>query len=106
MDRLVPILLVAGLLAAWWWGLPSVSGGRLWNPLRLAFGTTAAALLFLGAGALGYRLGRHERFVSGAWSDSVIWWEVAVGLALVPVAAWFWRKGLRSMSPGTHLDAR
>jgi len=97
MDGVVPILIVAGVLAVWWLGLRGFYGGRPWKPLRLAFSTTAAALLFLGAGALGYRLDRHERFVSGAWSDGVIWWEVAVGVALVPVAAWFWRKGLRSI---------
>jgi hypothetical protein len=29
---------------------------------------------------------------------AVIWWEVGVGLALVPIAAYFWRAGWHSLN--------
>ena len=36
------------------------------------------------------------RFVAGtAWSDSIIWREVAVGIALIPLAVYFWRRAIR-----------
>jgi hypothetical protein len=66
------------------------------NPLRAAFTATSLAALFIVSGLAGYTPSRHARFVAGtAWSDSVIWWEVAVGMALLPLAAYFWRRAIR-----------
>jgi hypothetical protein len=97
MEQLVPILVVVTVLVTWWWFLYKHSGGRIWTPLWMAFTTTALAALFLVAGTIGYTLSRRARFVDGtAWSDTVIWWQVGVGLALLPVAAYLWRKGLGS----------
>jgi hypothetical protein len=97
MDQFAAVLVIVAVLATWGWFLYKVSRGRMWSPLWLAFSTTAAAVLFLVAGANGYTLSKHARFVDGtSWSDAVIWWQVGVGLALLPLAAFFWRKGLRS----------
>ena len=66
------------------------------NPKRAAFTVTAIAALYICSGLAGYTLSRHARFVAGtAWSDSVIWSEVAVGIALLPLAVYFWRKAIR-----------
>src|SRR5262245_19850757 len=73
------------------------SGGRIWSPLWMAFGTTAAAALYLVAGTIGYILDRHDRFIAHtAWAGRVIWPEIATGLLGV-VGAYFWRRGLRSI---------
>jgi hypothetical protein len=64
----------------------------------MAFSATAGAIIFVVAGLIGYTLNRHDRFVAGTpWADGVIWWQVLVGLALVPLAAFLWRIGLRSL---------
>lgn len=98
MERLIPVLTVVAFLAAWWWFAYGRSGGRVWSPMWLAFTTTATAALFLISGSIGYILDRRARFVAGtAWSETVIWWEVGVGIALVPVAVYFWRRGFRDV---------
>lgn len=71
------------------------SSARMWNPLRIAFTATAAAVLYVAAGAIGYTLDRHDRFVAHTpWAGHVIWSEIAVGLAAALVAVYFWRKGV------------
>jgi succinate dehydrogenase hydrophobic anchor subunit len=68
------------------------------RPLAMAFSLTAAVVLFLVSGFAGFMLSRHDRFVAGtSWSPTVIWWQVWMGLAVVPLAAWFWRAGLRDL---------
>lgn len=94
MKLLIPVILVA-LLGAWWWFLDKQSGHRTRSPLWLAFSSTALAVWLIGAGVSGYAVSRHARFVAGSgWSGEVIWWEVALGAALVPLAFYFWRRGL------------
>jgi len=69
------------------------------SPIFNALSLTAAATLFLVTGCLGYMLSKHDRFVAGTpWSATVIWWQVGVGLALVPIAAYLWRRGIRSLT--------
>ena len=100
MERAVIVLALLAFLAAWNLFLYKQSGRRAWSPLWMAFSATFAAILFIGAGSAGYTLDRFilDRFVTGtAWSDSVIWWQVWVGLAVLPVAAYLWRRGLRSL---------
>lgn len=98
MEPFVPLLIVAAFLVTWTWFLRQRAGGRRWKPLWLAFSATALAALFLGAGTIGYILGRRTRFIAGtSWSDTVLWWEVGVGIALIPVAAYLWRRGLRTI---------
>jgi hypothetical protein len=97
----VALLVAAGFVAlvmVWHYTAHRQSGGRVYKPLWLAFTSSAVALLFVGAGFLGYNLSRHSRFIAGtAWSDTVIWWEVWTGLAATALAALFWRAGLRSI---------
>ena len=84
MDS-VPVLTFVALLAAWNIFLYKRSGGRAWSPLWMAFSTTAAAVLFLVAGTIGYTLSRHDRFVADtAWAGGVIWWEIASSRCRAP----------------------
>ena len=100
MDALIGILALPAFVALWWYGFHKASGGRIWSPLWMAFSATAGAILFLVAGLFGYTLNKHDRFVAGtAWADGVIWWQVFVGLGLIPLAALLWRVGLRSLGP-------
>jgi hypothetical protein len=96
MDRVIVVLALVALLAVWNVFLYKRSGGRAWSPLWMAFSATAAAVLFLVAGTIGYTLSRHDRFVAhSAWRDGVIWWEIGVGFGTAFLAAYFWRKGLQ-----------
>ncbi len=68
------------------------------RPVPLACSATALALVFLAAGTQGYTLSRHDAFVAGThWSEGPIWWQVAVGLALLAASVWLWRRALRSL---------
>lgn len=68
------------------------------RPLWLGFSATAASVLYVVSGLIGYNLSKHDRFVAGSvWKDGVIWWEVLVGLALVPVAILLLRRGARDV---------
>jgi hypothetical protein len=99
MEQFVPLVVVVTFVVAWAWFLRERSGGRAWSPLWLAFSATALAALFLGAGTIGYILSKRDRFMAGtSWSETVLWWEVGVGVALIPLAVYFWRRGLRSIS--------
>ena len=48
---------------------------------------------------MGHNLSKRGRFLSStARTDGVIWWEVAVGLVLVPVAIYLLRRGVREIN--------
>ena len=69
------------------------------SPIFNALSLTAASVLFVVTGLVGYTLSKHDRFVAGTpWSSTVIWWQVGVGVALLPVAVYFWRRGVRSLA--------
>ena len=105
MDALIAIAPLAAFVALWWFAFHKASGGRVWSPLWMAFSATTGAIIFLVAGLIGYTLNKHDRFVAGTpWADGVIWWQVFVGLALVPLAALLWRIGLRSLGPGSRAE--
>ena len=71
---------------------------RSWSPIWGAFMSTAVSAGYLVAGFSGYHLNRRTRFLAAdAWTGSVIWWQVAVGAALIPVALYFWRRGAREI---------
>ena len=98
MQSLLAVLVVAAALAAWWLFLYQRSDRRMHGAIWMAFSTTFAAALFLIAGSAGYILDRRGRFFAGtAWSETVIWWEVGVGIALLPLAVFFWRRGARDI---------
>src|SRR6185312_16789275 len=74
VDRVIPIVVIVAAVALWWWFLQVHSGGRARSPLWMAFSLTAASMLYLVAGFVGYTLDRHDRFVARtAWTGSVIW---------------------------------
>lgn len=69
-----------------------------WNPVRMAFTSTAFSLLFAVSGSIGLRLSKPPRFVEGAtWDERLIWSQIALGLALVPIAVFFWRQAARDV---------
>lgn len=102
VDSLSSDLFLAAVivvLIAWSWHFHvwsnSPTARRSRSPLWLGFTTTAASALFLIAGIIGFNLSKRSRFFSGtAWTDGVIWWQVAVGLVLVPVAIYLLRRGV------------
>ena len=68
------------------------------RPVPLACSATAVALLLIVAGASGFTMNRHDAFVAGTrWAEGPIWWQVAVGVALLGVSAWLWRRAMRSL---------
>ena len=68
------------------------------RPVPLACSMTAMALLLLVAGGRGYTLSKHDAFVAGThWTGGPIWWQVAVGAALLAASVWLWRRALRSL---------
>ncbi len=101
MERTLAILALAAVLAfvaAWHWLLYRRSRGRTWSPLWGAFTATAAAILFVVSGALGYRLERGVPFtIAAAWSDTVLWSEIWLGICAGLIAIYLWRRGLRSL---------
>jgi len=100
MERLIPVLLVVAAVAAWYLFLYKSSNGRLWSPLWMAFSTTASAAVLIVAGLIGYSLDKRAAFFAGtSWSESVIWWQVGVGLALLPLAAYSWNKACSQTEP-------
>jgi len=100
MDRVIPVLLVLALVLGWNVLIYKQSAGRMWHPLWIAFSLTALAVISVGAGAIGYTLDRHDRFVAHtAWAGHVIWSEIAVGCFTGLLALYFWRKGLQRVRP-------
>jgi drug/metabolite transporter (DMT)-like permease len=98
MSRVIPVLVLLVLMAAWGRFVYTRSAGRAYRPLWMAFSATALSLMFLISGAIGYTLSKHARFASGtAWADGVIWWEIWVGIAAALIASYLWHLGLRSI---------
>jgi hypothetical protein len=101
MERIVAVLALAALLvfvAASHWLLYRRSRGRTSSPLWGAFTATAVAMLFVVAGALGYRLEHGVPFtIAAAWSGKVLWSQVWVGAGVALLAIYLWRRGLRSL---------
>ena len=69
---------------------------RRQHPLQTAFTLTTIAAVLIVSGAVGLTIGPSNwSFVSGTWSDGVVWWEIFYGAAVLLPAVYFWRKGLR-----------
>ena len=69
------------------------------RPLHAAFSATAAAILFLVSGTLGYTIKKSNwSFITASWSGGVVWWEIVYGVVALVFAAYFWRKGLRTLA--------
>lgn len=99
VELLVPFLVAAPFVALGWF-LRKRSGRQSSHPLWPAFNATAGAAVFIWAGTAGYNLNALDANAAGTpWAGTVIWVEVGIGLALVPVAIHYWRRGLRSLQP-------
>ena len=97
MDRLILVGVVV-VVVGWHWFINVQSGGRARSPLWGAFTATAVAILFIVAGAVGYKLTHGIPFTHGLeWTGRVLWSEIAVGVAAGVAAIFFWRAGLRSI---------
>ena len=96
-----PFAIVVALVAVavlWHWLMYRQSNGRTHRPLWMAFSTTTLALLFVTAGAAGYRLSHGVPFTNpSAWTGAIIWSQIAIGVCAALFAAYFWRLGLRSL---------
>jgi hypothetical protein len=105
METLLAYLFVGAVilvLIAWSWHFhfwsTSPAARRSRSPLWLGFTASAASALFLVAGIIGFNLSKRSRFFAGtAWTDGVIWWQVVIGLVLVPVAIYLLRRGARDI---------
>ncbi len=65
-----------------WWG----PGGSV-SPYHQVFSSGAAGLLFFVAGVIGWDLKYSRGWFQGTrWVDRPIWWEIALGAALLLVA--------------------
>jgi hypothetical protein len=81
-----------------------VALGWLWHgrlqpaqsPQALAFTTTFFAALFIVSGSIGFGLQKGPALFSDArWAGGVIWPQLWLGLAMVPVAVVCWRRAVR-----------
>ena len=105
MEAAVSYLYLAAFLAvvaAWsdfahgWSGRPSAPGVR--SPLWGGFTATAASGLFFVSGLIGWKLNMHGQLFSNTeWTDSIVWSQVAMGLALIPLAVYLLRRGARDI---------
>jgi uncharacterized membrane protein YhdT len=98
MERLAIMLGLLAVVVMWHRFMYRQSNGRTQSPLWMAFSTTTVAILFITAGATGYRLSHGIPFtVASAWSGKIIWSQIGVGAGVAVLAAYFWRLGLRSL---------
>jgi hypothetical protein len=107
MGSVLPLLMVVAFVVAWNAFFYKQSNGRIFSWLWSAFGTTAGSALFLIAGAIGYILNRHDRFVSHTpWAGHIIWSQIGIGVALAAIAAFCWRKGLQKLRHESRASLR
>jgi hypothetical protein len=109
VDALLPYLVVAAIIAAviaWSWQFHFWSP-RSRNPLWYGFSATGTSALFLIAGLIGWDLRTHKQLVTGITrTGDVIWWEVWVGLALVPLAIYLLWRGVRNLDMQSRADLK
>jgi hypothetical protein len=66
------------------------------NPLQTALGFTAAALLFVFAGSIGYDFSRQVGHYWGHWAGAPVVSEILLGVGCGLAAAFLWRRALGS----------
>jgi hypothetical protein len=103
VGSLQPFLLLAFVVAVLamssyyhgWWGR---DGQRRRSALWGGFSATFGSLLFIVTGLLGVDVNTRNFLIrESAWTGSVIWPQVLVGLALIPIAAYLLRRGIRNI---------
>ena len=67
------------------------------SPLQAAFTTTAAGTVFLLTGSLGYEIRKSGVLPHIQHGDTVVWPQVWWGIGTLVVAAFFWRRALRTL---------
>jgi hypothetical protein len=96
MGPVTAALTLVALVGAGLWFQHRLAKGREWSPLWLAFSSTFAAALCLISGSMGFRLDRRASFLAGSrWSDTVVWSEIAIGVAFAALAVFYWRRAIR-----------
>jgi hypothetical protein len=65
----------------------------------LAFGFTAAAILFVVSGSIGYTFSRRVGQYWGHWTGAPVAWEIGFGVICAVAAVLFWREALSSLVP-------
>ena len=106
MNRVIAVLAIVTLVCGWNAFVYKQSGGRMWSPLWIAFSATAASVLYLVAGAIGYTLSKHDRSVTHtSWTGHVIWSEIGIGLLAGFVATYFWRRALQGSRAAGQIHA-
>jgi hypothetical protein len=100
MVGIVVVVALVAALGAWGRFQHTSSRGRMMSPMWLAFTATALSILFLTAGAVGYKINHGMPFmVPTAWTDHVIWRQIWVGAGAAVASVFLWRAGLRSLRP-------
>ena len=95
MERVIPVLTIVALVVAWNLWTYKQAAGPVRRPLWMAFSASATAVLYAGAGLIGYTLDRHDRFVAHtAWAGHVIWSQVGIGVLAAGAAVYFWRRAV------------
>ena len=97
LSGIVTVVAIVAFVVGVTWAQYRWTNGRMWSAQWLAFSFTAFGALFLVTGAIGYRLGKHARFLApNAWQDGVVWLQVGLGAVMLAVAAMCWVIALRS----------
>jgi hypothetical protein len=70
------------------------------NVFQNAIGATALALIFIVPALFGCNLHKSDSiFVACTpWSETVLWDRVGIGMAVLLVATYFWRRAIRSVT--------
>ena len=68
------------------------------NPFQIALSLSVFGSLFIVLALAGCRLGKdHYSIVVCRWSDTPWWGDVWVGVGLLTVSLFFWRRAIRSV---------
>lgn len=91
LIAMIAATVVVGVKSDHWWPL---TGSSPRHHYQRFFSATAAGLLFLVSGLIGWDL-RHSHgwFAGTKWVDGRVWWEVVLGAALL-ILAGFWARRL------------
>ena len=88
---MIAATIVVGIKSDHWWPLSGLSPRHQYQRV---FSATAAGLLFLVAGLIGWDLKySHGWFEGTKWVGHPIWWQVGLGTALLLLAT-FWARRL------------
>jgi hypothetical protein len=67
------------------------------------FSVLTAGTCLVVTGAIGYDLSYlHGFFAGGQWTDRVIWWQVALGIALLALGAYWFQRLLPEEGSSGH----